>query len=109
MTDPGYYATRGDVRRIEDKIDGLANNFITRSEYTAAQTAQTQLIAHVTAQITEQAKQVEKNREAVERTNSEGGKWLLDQFAKLEERLGNRLDAHVESHGKNNQWLVGLL
>src|SRR5260221_91696 len=110
MIDPAAdYATRNDVRRVEDKLDGLSNSFITRQEYTAAQTAQTQLLAHITAQITEQAKQVEQNRQSVERTNAEGGKWLLDQFAKLEERLGTRLDAHVTSHSKNNQWLVGLL
>ncbi|SRR5258708_6461365 len=114
------YATRADVRRVEDKLDGLSITYVTRGEYVAAQTLHTTITATMTAQISELSRNVERNREAVESNNKTGGIWLLAELDKIEQRLATRLDnqetkaderfsVHQTEHSKHSQWWIGLL
>ncbi|SRR5258708_1719177 len=108
-TPDSYNALRDDIRRLSDKVDGQHNVFVTRQEYVTNNATLAALISTVASQVTQLAATVDRNREAVEKNTSEGGKWLLDQFDKLEERIAKRLDAHITNHSQSNQWVIGLL
>lgn len=102
--------------RLADKFDNLYSIFATRQEHVTLTT----IVSNVAAQVTQLAEQVERNREKVERTNSEGGKWILDKFDAIEQRLTTKLDAQTQAAEEqfntykqdqrgSKQWLVGLL
>ena len=106
---PLNIATREDINRLSDKIDGLPNIFVLRSEHNSTTATTTALISAVSAQVTQLSSQVEKNRETVDRTNADGGRWLLTKFDEVEGRLNKKLDEQNERIDKHSEWRLGLL
>jgi hypothetical protein len=105
----GGSVTREDVNRLSDKIDGLHTVFVTRNEHTSMHSALMALISTLTAQVTQLASTVERNKEASDRTKEEGGKWILEQLDLIEQRLTNKLDEQAKERKGSHQWVFGLL
>ncbi len=105
----GSAATRDDVNRLSDKIDGLHTIFVTRNEYTTMHSALTALISTVATQVTNLSNQVEKNRDGMERGKEDNNRWIIQKVDDVEKRLTNKLDEQNETTKNSKQWLVGLL
>jgi chromosome condensin MukBEF ATPase and DNA-binding subunit MukB len=129
-TDANNTATREDINRLSDKIDGFYTIFLTKTEYTNAHSNLINLVSALTAQVTTLSAQVDKNREITDRAKEDNNRYILvtdrakednnryimSKIDVADERLGQKIDEQNKDSKTEKaasitakQWLVGLL